>query len=153
MVKSIKKVMKYFAYGSNMSQSRMLQRGIKFSSVEKATLYGYEFVINKRSYKDPNVGFANIRIEENSFVEGVLYEVDDITILDKYEGAPNHYDRIIMPLKTENEVVDAFVYIANQKWISEGLKSTLEYKNCILEGKKYLSEDYYNKLNELILVI
>ena len=49
--------------------------------------------------------------------------------------------------------VNAFVYIANENWITDGLKTTQDYKNNILEGKEFLSEDYYNKLNELIQVV
>jgi cation transport regulator ChaC len=144
--------MKYFAYGSNMSINRMLQRNIKINGKpERATLHDYEFVINKRSYKNQNIGFANIRKKENSTVEGVLYDVNDLKLLDKHEGFPKHYDKIILPVETKNDTVDAIVYVANEKWITENLKTTEEYKNFILGGKKYLSEEYYNFLNEIII--
>jgi hypothetical protein len=92
------------------------------------------------------MGFANIRLNENSFVEGVLYDVDDLTNLDKWEGYPKHYNKKIVKVNG----VDAIVYIASEDWIAENLKATKEYKNIILDGKKYLSEEYYNKLNEII---
>lgn len=145
--------MKYFAYGSNMSTNRMLQRNIKINGKpERAILHDYEFVINKRSYKNPNIGFANIRKKKNSTVEGVLYDVYDLKLLDKHEGFPKHYDKVILPVETENDIVDAIVYIANEKWITEGLKTTEEYKKHILSGKNYLSEKYYNMLNETIKI-
>lgn len=137
--------MKYFAYGSNMSADRLLERGVNFLSKEKGTLKGYRFLINKKSQKNPNIGFANIIKDENSEVEGILYEVktEDILKLDKYEGYPKHYRR-------ENHIInnqEAIVYIANDSWTSENeLGTTDEYKNHILEGKEYLSEKYYNKL-------
>jgi hypothetical protein len=34
---------------------------------------------------------ANISPCENSVVEGVLYDVETLVLLDKYEGHPKHY--------------------------------------------------------------
>lgn len=140
--------MKYFAYGSNMDYSRMLERGVNFSSKEKGILKGYRFVINKISQKNPNIGFANIVKDDNSEVEGIIYEVtsDGILKLDRHEGAPKHYRREIMSIDNE----EVIVYIANDLWITNNeLLTTDEYKNHILEGKDFLSEDYYKKLLEI----
>lgn len=137
--------MKYFAYGSNMNDQRMIERGVNFLSKEKGILKGYRFLINKKSQKNPNVGFANIIKDETSEVEGILYEVktEDILKLDRYEGYPKHYRR-------ENHIInnqEAIVYIANDIWTSVNeLETTEEYKNHILEGKQFLSEKYYNNL-------
>ena len=140
--------MKYFAYGSNMSQKRMIERGVQFSGKEKGILKGYHFVVNKKSFKDERVGFANIIKDPNSEVEGIVYELphEEIHKLDRFEGYPKHYRREF--LKINNE--DTVVYIANDLWISsDELRTTEEYKNHILEGKEYLSENYYNKLLEI----
>lgn len=140
--------MKYFAYGSNMSSGRMIERGVNFTSKEKGILKGYRFIINKKSAKDMRVGFANVIEDKNSQVEGILYEITDNEIykLDKYEGYPKHYHRELIEINGEY----ATVYIANEPWISKNeLYTTEEYKNHILEGKEFLSEDYYNKLLEI----
>lgn len=141
--------MNYYAYGSNMDEKRMIERGVFFSSKEKGTLKGYRFIINKKSQKNPNIGFANIIRDDNSEVEGIIYEVsqEDILKLDKFEGvSTGHYRR-------ENYIINnkkCVIYIANDNWTSVNeLESTEEYKNHILEGKEFLSEKYYQKLLEI----
>lgn len=144
----------YFSYGSNMSENRMISRGLRPSAKQIGVLYDYTFKINKRSYKRPEIGFANIIPEKYSYVEGILYEVknEEIKMLDKFEGAPKHYSRQIMKIRLDDgSDVDAVVYIANPEWTTENeLKTTEEYKNFILEGKEFLSDGYYQKLNENI---
>lgn len=140
--------MKYFAYGSNMNDKRMIERGVNFFSKEKGTLKGYKFIINKKSQKNPNIGFANIIRDENSEVEGIIYDIlpEDILKLDKFEGFPKHYRR-------ENYIIndkECVIYIANDIWTTPNeLEATEEYKNHILEGKEFLSDNYYNKLLEI----
>lgn len=140
--------MNYFAYGSNLNEKRMIDRGVNFKSKEKGILKGYKLVINKKSKKNPNIGFANIIKDKNSEVEGIIYEVNhsEILKLDNFEGFPNHYHREIIDINNKQCVV----YIANNTWISNiELKTTEEYKNHILEGKKFLSKEYYDKLLEI----
>lgn len=140
--------MKYFAYGSNLDDKRMTDRDVNFSSKEKGSLKGYRFIINKKSQKNPNVGFANIIRDDNSEVEGIIYEVsnEDILKLDKFEGYPKHYNRDTYTINNKQCVI----YIANNEWVSPTeLNATEEYKNHILEGKNFLSDDYYKKLLEI----
>jgi len=141
--------MKYFAYGSNMSSKRLTERGVNFLSSEKGILKGYKFIINKKSQKMPDIGFANIIKDDTSEVEGIIYEINekDLLLLDKFEGVKsNHYRR-------ENHIInnkECVVYIANDSWTTkEELQTTEEYKNYILEGKQYLSENYFQKLLEI----
>ena len=141
----------YYSYGSNMNQNRMLERGCIFDKVEKAKLKNYILVFNKKSQKDPSITFANVIQKENSIVEGMLYTLDEdkIKLLDKFEGFPKHYNRILLDVETDNGLVNAYVYIAQQEWISNGLPSK-EYLNHLLEGKNFLSENYYNMLKETV---
>ena len=144
----------YFAYGSNMSEKRMIDRGLTPLSKQVAFLNDYKFIINKKSKKNPNNGFANVIPEQNKIVEGILYEVyeTDIIKLDKFEGYPNHYGREILDLRlSDGSKIKGVVYVAQQQWTSPvELKTTNEYKNFILEGKQYISENYYEFLNENI---
>jgi len=130
----------YYAYGSNMNQQRMIDRGIKFTEVIPAKLEDYELRFNKISKKQGAV--ANVVPKKGSVVEGVLYKVEDISIMDRFEGAPKHYRRIILNVSG----IDAWVYVANQEYIREGLKPKQEYLNHLLAGKEFLSDDYYKKL-------
>ena len=147
----------YFAYGSNMSEKRMINRGLTPLSKQIGVLENYKFIINKKSYKNPELGFANVMISKKDNVEGILYKVNesDIKKLDKFEGFPKHYTKEILTIRLfDGELVQAIVYIANPNWVSETvLKSSTEYKNYILEGINYISNNYYKFLNENIKTI
>lgn len=141
--------MKYFAYGSNIDPKRMTDRGIIFSSRVPAILRGYKLIFNKRSKADPHEGYANIIEKENEAVEGALYEISEsaLDILDKFEGAPNHYRRECIEATTKNGVKYwAITYIANSKYISNNVKPTIEYLSHILTGRDIFSESYYEKI-------
>ncbi len=146
----------YFAYGSNLSESRMIKRGLRPTGKQLAFLDNYKFIINKRSYKNPKVGYANVIPTQDSVVEGILYEVKDseIVLLDRFEGAPKHYYREVLNLRlSDGSTIEGVVYIANFGWTSPNtLKTTTEYKNFILEGKDWISENYFNFLNESIKI-
>ena len=92
-------MIKYFSYGSNISENRMLiERKVNFVSRKFALLYNYKLVFNKVSKKNCYLGFANIVESVGDIVEGALYELNDsdISIIDKFEGAnttPQHYYR------------------------------------------------------------
>jgi len=138
----------YYAYGSNMSEQRMLDRKITFFSRKFGILKNYKLVFNKISKSNNNTSFANIVESIGDFVEGIIYEIDDNDIkkLDKFEGHPVHYTR-------KNVLIDnksCIVYIAQDQWIKEGIYPTKEYINYLLEAKDLLSEEYYNKIKKLL---
>lgn len=137
--------MKYMSYGSNMNKQRMIDRGIIFTDMKPVKLYDYELRFNKVSKQG---AVANIAYKKDSIVEGILYDVQSLDLLDKYEGVNSgHYKRII--LKIDNE--DVYVYVCdNQIHIKEGLKPNQEYLNHLLEGKEYLSLEYYEKLKNIL---
>lgn len=138
----------YYAYGSNMSEQRMLDRKITFFSRKFGILKDYKLVFNKISKSNNNISFANIVESIGDFVEGVIYEINeyDIKKLDKFEGYPVHYTR-------KNVIIDnisCVVYVAQNEWVKEGIYPTKEYINYLLEAKDMLSEDYYNKIKKII---
>ena len=135
--------MYYFAYGSNLNIKRMDERGVKYIQVIPAKLENYELRFNKVSKKQSAV--ANVVPKLGSIVEGVLYNVSTLEQMDGFEGYPKHYNRII--LKINN--VDAWVYIAQPEFTQEGLKPKQEYLNHLLEGKNYMSEEYFQKLKNI----
>lgn len=145
--------MKYFAYGSNMNPERMRQRRINFSKREWAVLKGWRLEFNKMASSNPNEGYANIvraNITRDS-VEGILYEIsgEDIKNLDRYEGYPNHYDKINVKLELNGgSEVEAITYIAQPDKTRNGLKPSREYLNHLLKGCDLLSEEYCDKLRK-----
>lgn len=141
-------LVRYFAYGSNMNLERMRERGVNYISRKRGILRGWRLAFNKIAGNNSNGGYANIVKDESAMVEGVLYEIDErgIKNLDIYEGCPEHYDRQLLPIQTEEGPVEAFVYIANPDKIKEGLKPKKEYLHHLIKGSYILSEGYRRKL-------
>ena len=138
-------MLNYFAFGSNMSAKRMHERLGWYPSRSGAILNNYEMVFNKHSNDG---GKANIMYCPGNLVEGIIYSVneEDLLILDKYEGvATDQYKRYDIKIQDNNKKsIPAVAY----KAINTGKVSapTEEYLNYILEGKEFLSPEYYSKL-------
>jgi len=144
----------YFAYGSNMSRSRMASRGVYWEKAMAGTLEGHTLKFNKDS-GSKGTGYANIVKSKTHRVEGILYKLEDVydtEILDMYEGYPDHYERKeIKVIGPDGKKIDAFVYKANPKKIKADLKPTKSYLAYLLAGSKYLSKEYHDwlKLTEI----
>ena len=126
----------YFAFGSNMLKARLEERVSLVKSLGKATLKGYSFSYSKLSVIDKS-GKGNIHPNKKSNVEGVVFELTQSQIekLDKYEGVPHHYLREIKTITFDNQqMIEAFIYIANAKKIDQGLRPTKEYLKRVLAG-------------------
>jgi gamma-glutamylcyclotransferase (GGCT)/AIG2-like uncharacterized protein YtfP len=135
--------MKYFAYGSNMSQSQMNKRCANPVLLGSAVLHGYKFFINNR-------GVANIKENSTSKTYGVLYEITerDLKLLDKYEGYPDIYQRQTFKIHYLNTLVYATAYIDNNN-LSLG-EPRRNYLEGIYNAAKELnfSQDYIEELME-----
>lgn len=143
----------YFAYGSNMSLERMKKRGIKIKSDSAGVLFNYKLAFNKMSSKVFGAGFANVMPKYGYKTEGVLYHIEDESILalDKYEGFPNHYNRewvyiYNIQLKT---MCLAVMYFAQAAHVNENLKPTKEYLDFLLERPGFVSKEYYTELQSI----
>ena len=135
----------YFAFGSNMSAQRMHDRLGWSPSRSGVILPDYEMVFNKNSNDG---GKANIMYSPGKIVEGILYSVneEDLLILDKFEGvAAKQYKRYDIEVRDNNKNYISAVSYKAQK--TGGIYApTREYLNYILEGKEFLSSEYYLKL-------
>ena len=54
-----------------------------------------------------------------------------------------------MDIITNDEKIQAWVYIAQKEWVVEGMKPTKEYMDYLLDGKEFLSEEYFEKLKKI----
>jgi len=123
----------YFAYGANMSEEKMEERGINFLSAFSGFLCGW-----KRTFDKPTKsGFAAANIVEtgNSYQWGVIYSLcseEELEKLDKFEGSG--YERITIEawLPFKNEFLDVVVYRAVKT--KEGLKPTRSYIFNLIYG-------------------
>ncbi|HKI74228.1 MAG TPA: gamma-glutamylcyclotransferase family protein [Pseudomonadales bacterium] len=139
----------YFAYGSNMNPRRVDKRNMKFKGYGGGILEGYRLAFNKRSIKFPGAASANVVPAPECQVEGVVYRLpvpQEIEVLDPYEGYPVRYRRERLPITSDFGLVDAWVYIANDEFVTHGLKPARWYLEHLLKGRPYMSKTYYAEL-------
>lgn len=142
----------YFAYGSNMNPKRVEYRGLSFDDFAGGVLYDYRLAFNKRSVKHEGAASANVVEHKGERVEGVIYKLSDpeqIEVMDPFEGYPVRYSRYLLPIETSAGTCDAWVYIANQEYVSQGLKPARWYLDHLLAGRPWLSEAYFRKLQQV----
>lgn len=105
--------MLYFAYASNLSKEYMLSRCPNATPVKKVALKGYKLVFNE---------LADIVVEENKNVKGALYVISkqELEELDRLEGYPLLYDRVIIEVEDElGSKYDAVTYIMEEKALQD----------------------------------
>jgi gamma-glutamylcyclotransferase (GGCT)/AIG2-like uncharacterized protein YtfP len=101
--------MLYFAYASNLSKEYMMSRCPNATAVKKVALKNYKLVFNE---------LADIIQHEEDHVLGALYVISkqDLEELDRLEGYPDLYDRIVVEVEDENGgKYDAFAYTMVEK--------------------------------------
>jgi gamma-glutamylcyclotransferase (GGCT)/AIG2-like uncharacterized protein YtfP len=100
--------MLYFAYGSNMHTERMRLRCPSAEAMGPAALRGYRLAVRL---------FADIDPHPVGAVHGVLWSMEtcDLAALDRYEGYPRLYERIVTTVEVHAQgrtmQVPAVVYI------------------------------------------
>lgn len=135
--------MYYFAFGSNLKESRMTKdkHQIRVISKQVVTLHDFVFCANivSSNYRDPNdpekrYAVANIMPQEGSTVEGILYEIEDedIKTLDAWERAYTRQE--ITVRNTSGEEITAYTYIGKKEREMDGLSFHPEYFQIIYEG-------------------
>jgi gamma-glutamylcyclotransferase len=142
----------YFAYGSNMNPARVRERGMAFASHLPGLLQDYRLAFNKRSVKVPGGASANVVSAPGLQTEGILYRLTvptQIEMMDPYEGYPVRYDRKVLPVQHNGGTLNAWVYVANEAYIAEGLKPARWYLNHLLAGAQFLSPEYVQTLKSV----
>lgn len=119
----------YFSYGSNMNIGQMNNRCKDgFKKISNGTLENYDFGFDLS-------GYANIKESKGKKVIGVLYHISKacLSSLDGYEGYPNKYNRILVDIKTDDNLIyNSFAYIQPENQFN-GIASQ-PYLNIILSG-------------------
>ena len=137
----------YFAYGSNMSSSHLVQRISSTTAIGRAALSDWCVTFNKKS-KDGS-GKANLLYKPGFVTWGSLYEMsfDEITKLDKIEKC---YNRItIKVIKDNGELVEAETYISD--YLIERPIAFDSYKQMLISGaiEHHLPPEYIHYLQQL----
>lgn len=143
--------MKYFAYGSNCSVAIMRRKGVEYTSRQRAVLRGFRLKFNKKSLRKhlpDSIGYANINFDSKAIVEGILYDIVDEhrTMLDESERYPEHYDRILVKVETENATYECSAYQAQSDKTADGLVPSRDYLDHILAARDIFSEPYFEAL-------
>ena len=140
----------YFAYGSNMSADRMKQRLGWDAPRRASTLRDFQLVFDQAGFNDSSWSPANIRSDQGGLVEGIVYEVEEkeLKILDGYE---KYYQRLeVKVMAAQEKILDAVTYLSKK---SRGEKPpTQEYLNFLLEGKSFLSREYFDELSRIQVI-
>jgi len=144
---------KYFAYGSNCDPLVMEQKGIEFTARQPVVLRSYRLLFNKQALREslpPAIGYANISECEDGAVEGILYDlvVETLNRLDESERYPDHYDRVRIVVEADSGEQQCWVYRAQPAVTADGLVPTRNYLNHILAGREFLSQEYFDALDQ-----
>lgn len=109
--------MRYFAYGSNMDPQHMANRAHSAQAVGPGRLDGFRLEFNVYSTEWEG-GAANLELDPESHVWGVLWEVDqeEMSGLDAYQGHPTFFRREDVVVEGSEGAVIAWTYrVAHQK--------------------------------------
>jgi hypothetical protein len=143
-------VMKYFAYGSNMLNKRLIERVP--SALVRAIGYieGYTVRYNKKS-KDGSGKCNLVKTEDkNDRVYGVIYDFLDADkpALDKCEGLGRGYNAIMVKVIADSEELRAYTYVADDNAVDDSLKPYSWYRDLVVEGARRLSlpPEYVSRL-------
>ena len=137
----------YFAYGSNMTTSRLQSRVPSAKALGRARLLGKRLVCDKQSIDES--AKANLEPSPGDVVWGVLFQIDlsELGKLDRVEGG---YERVEVEVLDEaGEPVTAHTYVARR--VTTDPVPYEWYKQLIIAGAREhdLPKDYVAYLDSL----
>lgn len=148
--------LKYFAYGSNMCSVRLRAR-VPCQFVTVARLTEYQLRFHKLSKKDRsskcNAFYTGVATDE---VWGVVFDIPASmkANLDRIEGLGYGYeDASVAVTSKAGERMLARTYVADPKFIEEGLAPYTWYKAYVLAGaaEHGLNPDYVSRAIESVV--
>src|SRR6266508_4073702 len=140
--------MRHLVYGSNMDLERLssrIERKLAPSERKHAFLRGHDLQFNKQSPDNPRKGYANVVSNASQIVEGLVVDLtpEEQKKLDRFEGYPEHYDRVIVKVELDSgEEVDADTCVAQPNWTKNGLMPTKQYVSQLLAAADLLTPAY-----------
>jgi len=108
----------YFAYGSNLDIVQMKRRCPSSRPLGIARLRGHRLAFSRFS-RSRGCGVADIIPHDGHEVWGLVYQVSDADLtggLDRYEGYPHHYTRLMVAVEhADCGEVEAWTYAVVEK--------------------------------------
>lgn len=143
----------YFAYGSCMCPDELSRDVSVYTVVGAATVRGFRLGFTRFS-RNRKGGVADLVPDIDSETEGVLYRLPRAMLpaLDEREGAPDHYRRDFIAVRTvDGKLHDrVLTYVVVRKEPGE-LVPHPDYAQALLNGARtYLSEAYVENLIRFI---
>ncbi|HEJ9692918.1 gamma-glutamylcyclotransferase [Proteus mirabilis] len=137
--------MYYFAYGSNMSTSRLQERVPSAEALGCFVLVGHDLRFHKSSKDGSGKCDAYLTQNTDDIIYGVLFKIDpkEKPALDKAEGLGYGYNqKEITVTASDGSLVTATTYVATK--IDDNLKPYSWYVNHVLVGARdaLLPEQY-----------
>ena len=154
---SNKKIIKYFAYGSNVWIPQMAERNVPWIARELAVLDGYKFDFTMRAKIYTGHSVANIEESRNDYVEGAVYDFTEEAFMqvDQFEA---YYDKHSVELTIRDEKlqrtdkkVTAFVYIAKPEHVIYDKTPPPHYvERIFLGGADVFSKEYLARIQKTV---
>jgi sulfite reductase (NADPH) flavoprotein alpha-component len=125
----------YFAYGANMSASKLARHGIRVASAEPARLDGYRLAFDLPGIPLIEPAFASIVRAPGETVHGVLYRMSerDADRLDRFES-PRYRRAPVEVTGTLSGRAPAFAY--ENRMPVAGLVPSRRYLRLLCEGAR-----------------
>ena len=142
----------YFAYGSNINLTSLRAKGVEPIASKRAVLRGWKLKFNVKHWFRHEGGVGNIQPSSNhgDLVEGMLHLFPDEQLknLDTMESYGFGYDRVTVPLETDDGITNGFAYIGLPDFLDDHCLPTQRYLNIIIRGAEAagLSKKYIDNL-------
>lgn len=144
--------MLYFAYGSNLSSQRLLQRVPSARLLCAGRLHHHKLHFHKIGRDGSGKCNAFYTGEEDNLIYGAIYKINPRhkKYLDEAEGLGNGYEIKQVRITIQHEqVITAFTYFATR--IAWDVKPFHWYKEHVLAGAREhcLPQNYINLINDI----
>jgi len=142
-------IVRYFAYGSNMSTARLLSRAPSARVEGIGLVTGRRLVFHKRGRDGSGKADAMVTDDPHSVVWGVVYLIEERhrAALDRAEGG--YWATPVQVVLNSCEVADCFLYQADPRpGLDPRLRPLPWYKACLVDGAREhrLPEPYLREL-------